>query len=201
MVNRIGDKTLNIAISYGYLIITPLCQFISTKLGVLIYNVSQWFGMVQYTLAQCPEVTLSITGRDSQKTREKAMDQLIELMDAGKLPVDLSDGFSPQQLIEVKSQKPTVVDEEAAVVEAVQILNNLATLKLKAQNLRSGALEVRSLVDLLFTDEQITEEQIDQLKKGFKTLKDFAQANLRYRSGRSEAEDARTILDAALSND
>lgn len=157
--------------------------------------------MVQYTLAQCPEVTLSITGRDSQKTREKAMDQLIELMDAGKLPVDLSDGFSPQQLIEVKSQKPTVVDEEAAVVEAVQILNNLATLKLKAQNLRSGALEVRSLVDLLFTDEQITEEQIDQLKKGFKTLKDFAQANLRYRSGRSEAEEARTILDAALSND
>ena len=157
--------------------------------------------MVQYTLAQCPEVTLSITGKDSKKAREKAMDQLIELMDAGKLPVDLSDGFSPQQLIEVKSQEPTVVDEEAAVVEAVQILNNLATLKLKAQNLRGGALEVRSLVDLLFTDEPITEEQIEQLKKGFKTLKDFAQANLRYRAGRSEAEEARAILDSALNND
>ena len=157
--------------------------------------------MVQYTLAQCPEVTLSITGRDSKKAREKAMDQLIELMDAGKLPVDLSEGFSPQQLIEVKSQEPTVVDEEAAVVEAVQILNNLATLKLKAQNLRDGALEVRSLVDLLFTDEPINEEQIDQLKKGFKTLKDFAQANLRYRAGRSEAVEARTILDAALNNE
>lgn len=156
--------------------------------------------MVQYTLAQCPEVTLSITGKDSKKAREKAMDQLIELMDAGKLPVDLSEGFSPQQLIEVKSQEPTVVDEEAAVVEAVQILNNLATLKLKAQNLRTGALEVRSLVDLLFTDEPISDDQIDQLKKGFKTLKDFAQANLRYRAGRSEAEDARVILDAALKN-
>lgn len=156
--------------------------------------------MVQYTLAQCPEVTLSITGKDSKKAREKAMDQLIELMDAGKLPVDLSEGFSPQQLIEVKSQEPTVVDEEAAVVEAVQILNNLATLKLKAQNLRTGALEVRSLVDLLFTDEPISEDQIDQLKKGFKTLKDFAQANLRYRAGRNDAEDARVILDAALKN-
>ena len=156
--------------------------------------------MVQYTLAQCPEVTLSITGKDSKKAREKAMDQLIELMDAGKLPVDLSEGFSPQQLIEVKSQEPTVVDEEAAVVEAVQVLNNLATLKLKAQNLKDGALEVRSLVDLLFTDEPISEEQINQLKKGFKTLKDFAQANLRYRAGRNEAEDARAILDEALKN-
>ena len=156
--------------------------------------------MVQYTLAQCPEVTLSITGRDSKKAREKAMDQLIELMDAGKLPVDLSEGFSPQQLIEVTSQEPTVVDEEAAVVEAVQVLNNLATLKLKAQNYRDGALKVRDLVDLLFTDEPISEEQIDQLKKGFKVLKDFAQANLRYRAGRSEAEEARAILDSALNN-
>ena len=129
------------------------------------------------------------------------MDQLIELMDAGKLPVDLSEGFGPQQLIEVKTQESTVVDEEAAVVEAVQILNNLATLKLKAQNLRDGALEVRSLVDLLFTDEPITEVQIDQLKKGFKTLKDFAQANLRYRAGRNEAQEARMILDEALKTD
>ncbi|NEQ98616.1 MAG: hypothetical protein F6K30_18165 [Cyanothece sp. SIO2G6] len=154
--------------------------------------------MVQYTLAQCPEVTLSVPGKDSKKSREKAMQQLIELMDAGKLPVDLSDGFGPHEFIEVAAQGSTVVDEETAVVEAVQILNNLATLKLKAQDLRQGALEVRSLVDLLFTDEPITEEQIDQLKKGFKVLKDFAQANLRYRAGRSEAEDARAILDAAL---
>ncbi len=154
--------------------------------------------MVQYTLAQCPEVTLSVPGKDSKNSREKAMQQLIELMDAGKLPVDLSDGFGPQEFIEVATQAPTAVDEEAAVVEAVQTLNNLATLKLKAQNLREGALEVRSLVDLLFTDEPITEEQIDTLKKGFKVLKDFAQANLRYRSGRTEAEEARAILDAAL---
>ncbi|MEB3233432.1 MAG: hypothetical protein VKJ64_20660 [Leptolyngbyaceae bacterium] len=154
--------------------------------------------MVQYTLAQCPEVTLSVPGKDSRKSREKAMQQLIELMDAGKLPVDLSDGFGPQEFIEVAAPASTVADEEAAVVEAVQVLNNLATLKLKAQGLRTDALEVRSLVDLLFTDEPITEAQIDQLKKGFKVLKDFAQANLRYQAGRSEAEEARAILDAAL---
>ena len=155
--------------------------------------------MVQYTLAQCPEVTLSVTGKDSKKAREKAMDQLIELMYEGRLPVDLSDGFSPQQLIEVKAQNADMaVDDEEAVVQAVQILNNLANLKLKAQDLRDEALKVRSQIDVLFTDEPVTEEEIIQLKDGFKILKNFAQANIRYRAGRTEAEQARNILDEAL---
>ncbi|MCY7278644.1 MAG: hypothetical protein LH702_34160, partial [Phormidesmis sp. CAN_BIN44] len=58
--------------------------------------------MVQYTLAQSPEVILTVPGKDSVKAREKAMDQLMELMDDGKLPTDLTDGFSPKQFIEVK---------------------------------------------------------------------------------------------------
>lgn len=155
--------------------------------------------MVQYTLAQCPEVTLAVPGKDSKKNREKAMDQLIELMDEGKLPVDLSDGFSAQQLIEVNPQDSTMaVDAEESIVQAVQVLNNLANLKLKAQDLRDEALAVRSQIDILFTDEPITEEQVSKLKDGFKTLKNFAQANIRYRSGRAEAEEARKVLDEAL---
>ncbi|MEL6224844.1 MAG: hypothetical protein AAFR31_19605 [Cyanobacteria bacterium J06627_8] len=155
--------------------------------------------MVQYTLAQCPEVTLSVSGKDSKKAREKAMDQLIELMDEGQLPVDLSDGFGPQQLIEVQAQQTTMAaDEEESVVQAVQILNNLANLKLKAQELRDGALKVRSQIDVLFTDEPMTEEEVSELKDGFKVLKNFAQANIRYRVGRSEAEHARAVLDEAL---
>ena len=130
------------------------------------------------------------------------MDQLIELMDEGRLPVDLSDGFSPQQLIEVKAQDTDMaVDDEEAVVQAVQTLNNLANLKLKAQDLRDEALKVRSQIDVLFTDDPVTEEEISQLKDGFKTLKNFAQANIRYRAGRTEAEQARIILDEALRNE
>jgi hypothetical protein len=154
--------------------------------------------MVQYTLAQCPDVTLTVPGKDSKKAREKAMDQIIELMDTGKLPVDLSDGFSTQQLIEVKEQDTVTTDNEEAVVQAVQVLNNLATLKVKAQELRDEALQTRQLVDLLFIDEPIDDEQLTQLKEGFKVLKNFAQANLRYRSSRTEAEKAREILDDAL---
>ncbi|NER84959.1 MAG: hypothetical protein F6K42_36710 [Leptolyngbya sp. SIO1D8] len=156
--------------------------------------------MVQYTLAQNPQITLDVRGKDSRKAREKAMDQLVELMDNGKLATNLADGFDPQQFIEVKAPDPNpdLKNQEDAVVEAVQVLNHLATLKLKMQESRDSALEVRKLVDLLFVDEPITEEQITQLKDGFKALKNFAHSNLKYRDARSQAEAARQILDDAL---
>lgn len=154
--------------------------------------------MVQYTLAQSPEIILTVSGKDSAKAREKAMDQLMELMDSGKLPTDLAEGFGPQQFIEVKEPNSTVSADEDAVTQAVQVLSNLATLKLKVQELRSEAIKVREQVDILFTDESVSEEAIANLKEGFKTLKTFAQNNLRYREARTQAEDARTVLDQAL---
>ncbi|NJP08951.1 MAG: hypothetical protein HC866_05230 [Leptolyngbyaceae cyanobacterium RU_5_1] len=154
--------------------------------------------MVQYTLVQSPEVVLTIPGKDSSKARAKAMDQLIELMDTGKLPTELADGFSPQQFIEVKEPTPLNPSDDDAVTQAVQVLSNLATLKLKVQESRGEALKLRSLVDVLFTDEIVSEEEIATLKEGFKVLKTYAQANLRYREARTQAEQARTILDQAL---
>jgi hypothetical protein len=156
--------------------------------------------MVQYTLAQSPEVKIPVPGKDSPKAREKAMDQLIELMDSGKLPTNLSDGFAPDQFIEVKEPQPTdtVKQQEDAVVEAVQVLNNLASLKVKMQEVRTDALKVRELVDLLFVDDPISDEQVNELKDGFKVLKTFAQNNLRYREARTQAEEARKVLDEAL---
>ena len=156
--------------------------------------------MVQYTLAQSPEVVIPVPGKDSKKARDKAMDHLVSLMDEGKLPTSLSDGFDPQQFITVQDPAPTpaVQRDEDAVTEAVQILSQLATLKVKTQSSRTDALKVRELVDLLFTDQPITDEQIASLKDGFKTLKQFAQSNLRYRDARSQAESARSVLDSAL---
>lgn len=77
-------------------------------------------------------------------------------------------------------------------------MNNLATLKLKVQESRADALEIRQAVDVLFSDSLITEEEISRLKEGFKILKNFAQANLRYQEARAKAEHARQVLDAAL---
>lgn len=154
--------------------------------------------MVQYTLAQSPEVILTVPGKDSPKAREKAMDQLMERMDAGELPTELEEGFSPEQLIEVKEPATDTTSDEDAVTHAVQILSNLATLKLKVQESRAEALAVRAAVDILFTDKSVSEDEVSRLKDGFKVLKTFAQANLRYQEARSKAEKARAVLDQAL---
>ncbi|MBT9311476.1 hypothetical protein [Leptothoe kymatousa] len=157
--------------------------------------------MVQYTIPQSPEdVLITISGRDSAKAREKAMDQLLEMMGSGDLTTDLDDGFTPKDFIEVKDQPTEPTAEENAVVDAVQVLSNLANLKIKVQGSRSEALKVRELVDLLFSDDVIDDEQLDELKSGFKVLKTFAQSNLRYKDARANAEDARKVLDAALGN-
>ncbi|NEQ19944.1 MAG: hypothetical protein F6K28_11560 [Microcoleus sp. SIO2G3] len=154
--------------------------------------------MVQYTLAQSPEIILSVPGKDSAKAREKAMDQLMKLMDEGQLPTELEDGFGPQQLIEVKETSSETTSDEDAITQAVQILSNLATLKLKVQESRTEAMEVRKAVDVLFSDKSVTEEEITRLKEGFKVLKNYAQANLRYQEARAKAEQARQVLDQAL---
>ena len=154
--------------------------------------------MVQYTLAQSPEVILTVSGKDSNKAREKAMDKLMEMMDSGELPTELEDGFSAQQLIEVKETPLDNTSKEDKITEAVQVLSNLATLKLKVQDSRSEALEVRKAIDILFTDESVTQEEIAHLKEGFKVLKSFAQANMRYQQAKAKAQDARQVLDEAL---
>ncbi|MEH2178833.1 hypothetical protein [Nostoc sp.] len=154
--------------------------------------------MVQYTLAQSPEIILTVSGKDSAKARDKAMDQLMELMDAGKLPTELEEGFGPQQLIEVKESTIDTASGEDTITQAVQVLSNLATLKLKVQESRTEALEIHKAVDILFSDQLVTEEEITRLKEGFKVLKNFAQANVRYQEARSKAELARQTLDQAL---
>jgi hypothetical protein len=74
----------------------------------------------------------------------------------------------------------------------------LATLKVKVQSSRDEALQVRELVDLLFTDDPMSDEQLTELKDGFKVMKSFAQSNLRFKEARAQAEEARQVLDEAL---
>ncbi|MFM7886545.1 MAG: hypothetical protein ACKPCM_07625, partial [Pseudanabaena sp.] len=107
------------------------------------------------------------------------------------------DGFSPDQFIEVRELSMSE-DREDPITQAVQTLNNLATLKIKVQELRADAMHVRSQIDILFSDEIVSEEQINSIKEGFKTLKSFAQLNMKFLDARSQAENARQVLDEAL---
>lgn len=163
--------------------------------------------MVQYTLTQNPEVVLTVSGKDSSQARNKAMDQLIKLVEDGKIPANLSKGFNPQSFVEVEEPTPMTSDDpvidsqnsEDALNQAVQVLNNFATLKLKVQSSKAEAMKVRTQVDSLFTEDPVDESEIERLKEGFKVLKSFAQANLRYREALPQAEQARSVLDQALS--
>jgi len=57
------------------------------------------------------------------------------------------------------------------IVQAVQVLNSLVTLKLKVQELRAEALKVRAQVDILFTDEPLVRTRSLASKKASRFLK------------------------------
>ncbi|NEO52203.1 MAG: hypothetical protein F6K54_03360 [Okeania sp. SIO3B5] len=157
--------------------------------------------MVSYTLPQNPDTIITVRGKESPRARQKAMDKLVEMMDSGEILTELENGFSPEQFIEVKESKESkeiASEEEEAVAQAVQILSDLAALKIKVVESREEALKIRSAIEVLFTDEAVSVEEIANLKDSFKVLKTFAVANLRYREAREKAEEARIILDQAL---
>ncbi|MCL2932974.1 MAG: hypothetical protein MGG11_12150 [Trichodesmium sp. MAG_R03] len=159
--------------------------------------------MVSYTLPQNPDTIITVRGKNSERARQKAMDKLVEMMDSGEIPTELENGFSPEQFIEVKESKELkeiISEEEDAVAQAIQILSEFAALKIKVVESREEALNVLSTIEVLFTDKPVTVEEIANLKDGFKILKTFAVANLRYREARDKAEEARVLLDEALNS-
>lgn len=169
--------------------------------------------MVQYTLAQKPDLILTVPGKDSTKNREKAMSQLVEMMDEGTLDTELADGLSPDQLISVKDLQITTPDPDFApdkpedrlgsdsVLQAIQILSNLAVLKGKVQEIRQEALKIKEKIGVLFSDAPVSPEDLTELQDGFKVLKNFAQLNSRYQEAKSQAVNARQTLDRALAGD
>ena len=160
--------------------------------------------MATYTIAECPEINVTVRGKDSPTTRQRALDKIIDLMDTDELPTELPDGLSSEQLIEVKeeSNNTSETDEaEDAVVKAVRELNNLANLKIKIQELHQAAVKARKDLDILFKETPLEQEpeQLKELLKGsFKILKEFAVASVNYKEAKTQAENARVVLDEAL---
>jgi hypothetical protein len=94
--------------------------------------------MATYTIAECPEINVTVRGKDSPTVRQKALDKIIELMDSDELPTELPEGLSAEQLVEIKEQPNNDSDTDEAeegVIKAVRELNNLASLKIKLQEI------------------------------------------------------------------
>ncbi len=159
--------------------------------------------MVAYTLPECPDLIISIRGKDSEKSRKQAMEQLHQMMENDEIPTDsFPNGVSFSDFIEVDSSKLTpskASDDNNEVLQAVQTLSNLALLKIDLEKDRQAALEVYEVINqLLFNDTTIEEAEIDRLKQGFKTLKVFAQNHVKLQSALPQAEVARDLLNQAL---
>lgn len=161
--------------------------------------------MATYTLAEALEVKVSVRGKDSTATRQKAIDKIAEMLESGELSTELPNNLSAEQLI-LTEAPPTTTDseddeEKDPLVMAVRELTKFSPLKIKTQRLKQVALQARRNIDVLFTDEPIEQDldQVEEMLKGnFKTLKEFAVSLVEYRKAKQGADEALFILDEAL---
>lgn len=153
--------------------------------------------MAVCTIPQCPELLLTAPSKDSQKARYYILEKIVGLINSDRLPVDIPEGFSTRQIIEMTEQD-FMADGEDKISQAVKILAKLADAKRRMHDSHEKATDIRQLVNLLFETKKLSDEEYQKLEKGFKILKEYAQAYLRYKEALGEAEEARIILDKAL---
>lgn len=158
-----------------------------------------------YTLAEAPELFVSVRGKDSPTTRQKALDKISEMLETGELPTELSNDLTTEQLILTEAPAKTTDaegDEEQESLEvAVRELQKFLFLKLRMQRLKQGATQARQNIAVILTEKSI-EQDLDQLeevlKENFKTLKEFVGVLKEYRGAKPGADSALIILDEAL---
>ncbi|MBD2213993.1 hypothetical protein H6G27_29615 [Nostoc linckia FACHB-104] len=153
--------------------------------------------MPQYTIAYCPELLFKVSGADSHSARYKATQQIAFLLNEGQLKINLPEGFSSRQLIEITNQD-LMAENEHKVIEAVKVISKLSAAKQTIQQIHKQALQTRTKIDALFGNEVLTKQDFDEIESNLKVLKNFAIANLRYKEALSEADKARRLLDEAL---
>ncbi|MBV8887740.1 MAG: hypothetical protein JO235_27610 [Chroococcidiopsidaceae cyanobacterium CP_BM_RX_35] len=161
--------------------------------------------MATYTLTEAPELIVSVRGKDSINTRNKALEKINEMAVSGELNTELPDSLNTEQLILTEATVKTTDtdgDEEQEPLEmAVCELQKCLLIKLRTQRLKQSATQARQNIATVLTEES-TEQDLDQmeemLKGNFKTLKDYVNALREFRQARPGAEEALAILDEAL---
>lgn len=151
----------------------------------------------QYTILQCPELVIQVSNSDPDKARYKATQELVRLINEEQLCVQIPDGFSTMQLIEM-TEKDMMAEGEGKVIEAVKVLSKLSAAKQKIQELYEQAFEARQQIDIVFESRKISVEEFQRIEEGLKIIKEFAQANLRYKEALPDAKNARSLIDKAL---
>ena len=151
----------------------------------------------QYTIPQCPELLIKVSNSDPDKARYKATQEIVRRINEDQLGIRIPEGFSTRQLIEIV-EKDLMAEGEDKIIEAVKVLSKLSAAKQKVQELYEQAIEARQQTDVLFENRKISVEEFQKIEEGLKVIKEFAQANLRYKEALPDAENARSLIDKAL---
>jgi len=165
---------------------------------------------IKYTTRDLKELGLfvEVSGRtDSERTRKKALEEIERRMDD---PEDTSlnlesfaDGLSAEDLLVVEPP-PTEEseDHEPEIINAVKAIATLASLRVTLEEANQHAVELRPLIEALFSHEPLTAEQMQQAtdKNFSKTLIKFAEAKAAHDKFLPVAQEAWDVLAPALPN-
>ncbi len=164
---------------------------------------------VQYTTKDLKELGLfiEVPGRaDNEKTRKKALEEILRRMDDPEdstLNQDsFADGLSAEDLIVVEPppSESAEEEEESEVIQAVKAIATLASLRVSLEEVHKGAAELRPVIEALFSPEPLTPEQMQQAtdKNFSKTLIKFAEARATHDKFLPTAEKAWELLEPML---
>jgi len=161
--------------------------------------------MATYVLAELPDILITVRGKDSITTRQKALDKIADMLSSGELSTEVPKGLTPEQLIlsetPAKTTEPESDEEQEPLSMAVREVHKFLLLKIKTQRLKQLALQARQNIDTILTLESIEQDfdQLEEMLKGdYKTIKEFVGALGEYRQTKTGAEAALRLLDEAL---
>ncbi len=161
--------------------------------------------MATYVLAELPDILITVRGKDSITTRQKALDKIADMLSSGELPTEVPNGLTPDDLIlteaPARTTEPESDEEQEPLSMAVRELHKFLLMKIRTQRLKQLALQARQNIDTILTLESIERDldQLEEMLKGdYKTIKEFVLALGEYRQTKTGAEAALAILDEAL---
>ncbi|HBE19995.1 MAG TPA: hypothetical protein DEA78_05140 [Cyanobacteria bacterium UBA11159] len=165
---------------------------------------------IRYTTRHLNELGLfvEVPGKtDSDRTRHKAIEEIQRRMDdpdeTSLHPDSFADGLSIEDLIVVEPPATENSDEdEPEIIQAVKAIANLASLRVTLEESHQQALELRPLIEALFSPAPLTPAQMQQAtdKNFAKTLIKFAEAKAARDKFLPQAETAWQVLQPALAS-
>jgi hypothetical protein len=157
--------------------------------------------MATYKLPEPPEVTVSVRGKDSLTSRQKALDKITQMVAAGELSADSTLNLSTEDLMLYEAPATNDDETQDPLELAVRELHQFLLLKIRTQKLKEVVEEIRAQIETILTVDEIEQDQEQlesSLKTSFKTIKEYVGMVKECQLAKPKASAALSLLDEAL---